>query len=148
MANMYFNSNFEECSINDSPMYIYVDDVIGFHEECGNDETDDGIDRPGVYQWNDFFKGWSLPYYDITQKVNAIVKQNSLWVVQWGDFDVRDIFESLSDAYNFVVDKIIALYPNDKENILKEIKKNYRTYGFWAPSCVHCYQAIVHKKRK
>lgn len=77
MANKYFKGNFEECAMEKSPLYLYIDDVEDFFKECADDYISDNVDEPGVYQWNDDDEVWDMANSNIEKKVRAIVKQNS-----------------------------------------------------------------------
>ena len=37
MANVCFNDKFEVCTIDDSPEYVYIDDVDAFIQEYGDE---------------------------------------------------------------------------------------------------------------
>ena len=77
MANKYFKSNFEECAIEKSPLYLYIDNVKEFLYDCGDDWISDNVDEPGVYQWNDDYEIWDMANSNIEKKIKAIVEQNS-----------------------------------------------------------------------
>lgn len=80
MANMYFNDDFEVCSISKDPAYLYIDDVDSFLNDCGDSYVSDGVDKPGVYQWNDYYCVWDLADSEIDKKIRALVMKeiNSL----------------------------------------------------------------------
>ena len=79
MANVYFNDGFKVCSIDGFSKYLYIDNVKDFLKDCGDDWISDGVDRPGVYQWNSDFDGWSLPDFETDEKIRSLVKEvNSL----------------------------------------------------------------------
>jgi hypothetical protein len=77
MANMYFKGNFEECAMEKSPLYLYIDDVEDFLKECADDYISDNVDEPGVYQWNDDYDIWVMANPNIEKKVRTIVEQNT-----------------------------------------------------------------------
>lgn len=77
MANKYFKGNFEECTIDKCPLYLYIDDVQGFLRECGDDWISDNVDEPGIYQWNDNYEVWVMANPNIEKKIRAIVEQNT-----------------------------------------------------------------------
>lgn len=77
MANKYFKGNFEECAIEKSPLYLYIDNVKEFLYDCGDDYISDNVDEPGVYQWNDDYEVWDIANSNIEKKIKAIVGQNS-----------------------------------------------------------------------
>lgn len=76
MANMYFNKKFEVCTIDNGPEYLYIDDVEDFLRECGDDWISDNVDKPGVYQWNDYNEVWDLANLAIDEKVRKIIRQD------------------------------------------------------------------------
>lgn len=75
MANMYFNDDFEVCSISKDPAYLYIDDVDKFLYDCGDGYVSDGVDKPGVYQWNDYYCVWDLADPEINKKIRALVEE-------------------------------------------------------------------------
>lgn len=75
MANMYFNDDFEVCSISKDPAYLYIDDVDKFLHDCGNGYVSDGVDKSGVYLWNDYYCVWDLADPEIDKKIKAIVEE-------------------------------------------------------------------------
>ena len=77
MANKYFKGNFEECAMEKSPLYLYIDNVKEFLYDCGDDYISDNVDEPGVYQWNDDYEVWDIANSNIEKKIKAIVGQNS-----------------------------------------------------------------------
>lgn len=77
MANKYFKGNFEECAMEKSPLYLYIDNVKEFLYDCGDDYISDNVDEPGVYQWNDDCEVWDIANSNIEKKIKAIVGQNS-----------------------------------------------------------------------
>lgn len=77
MANMYFNENFEVCTVEHNPMYLYIDDVKSFLQDCGDEWISDGVNEPGVYQWDDCI--WSATNSNIDDKIRKLVEEiNSL----------------------------------------------------------------------
>lgn len=76
MANMYFNNKFEECTIDKSPLYLYIDNVKDFLEECADDYISDNVDEPGVYLWNNDYEVWTMANSNIEKKVKTIVEQS------------------------------------------------------------------------
>ena len=76
MANIYFNSNFEECAIDKNPWYLYIDNVKDFFGECADDYISDNVDKPGVYQWNNDYEVWDLAAPGTDKKIRALVEQN------------------------------------------------------------------------
>jgi hypothetical protein len=77
MANKCFKGNFEECTIDKGPLYLYIDNVEDFLDDCRDDWISDNVDEPGVYQWNDDYEVWVMANPNIEKKVRAIVEQNS-----------------------------------------------------------------------
>ena len=75
MTNMYFNSNFEVCAIDASPEYLYIDDVEAFIQECGDEWISDGVDKTGVYHWNDYDELWETVIPLVEEKIRRIIKQ-------------------------------------------------------------------------
>lgn len=73
MANMYFNDDFEVCSISKDPAYLYIDDVDKFLHDCGDGYISDGVDKSGVYLWNDYYCVWDLADPEIDKKIRALV---------------------------------------------------------------------------
>lgn len=76
MANMYFNKNFEVCTVEDSPEYLYVDDVVNFLRECGDDWISDEVYNSGVYQWDNHNEVWSLANSEIDRRITSIIRQD------------------------------------------------------------------------
>jgi hypothetical protein len=76
MANMYFNGNFEECTMDKNPLYLYIDNVEKFLFDCSDDYISDNVDKPGIYQWDNDFDVWTIAHSNIEKIVRAIVKQN------------------------------------------------------------------------
>ena len=76
MANMYFKDNFEECTIDKGPLYLYIDNVKEFLYDCGDDYISDNVENSGVYQWDDDYEAWSMANSNIEKKVKAIVEQS------------------------------------------------------------------------
>ena len=76
MANKYFKGNFEECAMEKSPLYLYIDNVKEFLYDCGDDYISANVDKPGVYQWNDDYEVWDIANSNIEKKVKAIVEQS------------------------------------------------------------------------
>ena len=77
MANKYFKGNFEECAMEKSPLYAYIDNVKEFLYDCGDDYISDNVDEPGVYQWNDDDEVWDMANSNIEKKIKTIVEQNT-----------------------------------------------------------------------
>lgn len=73
MANKYFTDDFEVCSIGKDPAYLYIDDVDKFLYDCDDCYVSDGVDKPGVYQWNDYYCVWDLADPEIDKKIRALV---------------------------------------------------------------------------
>ena len=73
MANVYFNNNFEVCTINNSPDYLYIDDVEAFIQECGDDWISDGVDKTGIYHWNDYDELWEPTISTIEEKIKEVI---------------------------------------------------------------------------
>ena len=76
MANMYFNDNFEECAIKDNPMYLYIDNVEDFLNDCGDEYISDEVKETGIYQWNEYYEIWVSAASAIDRKIKAIVEQS------------------------------------------------------------------------
>jgi len=51
-----------------------------------------------------------------------------IWAVEWVDISVDIAFESLSDAFDYVVNETIG--NSEEEAILKELKENFSEKGF------------------
>ena len=77
MANKYFKSNFEECTIDKAPLYLYIDNVEDFLDDCRDDWISDNVNEPGIYQWNDDYEVWDMANSNIEKKIRTIVEQNS-----------------------------------------------------------------------
>lgn len=77
MANKYFKGNFEECAIDKAPLYLYIDNVEDFLDDCRDDWISDNVDEPGVYQWDDNYEIWTMANPNIEKKVRTIVEQNT-----------------------------------------------------------------------
>ena len=95
MANKYFKGNFEECAMEKSPLYLYIDNVKEFLYDCGDDWISDNVNEPGVYQWNDDYEVWDMANSNIEKKVKTIVEQNTLHqdskiFVNWNIFVTLD----------------------------------------------------------
>ena len=95
MANKYFKGNFEECAMEKSPLYLYIDNVKEFLYDCGDDWISDNVDEPGVYQWNDDYEVWVMANPNIEKKIRAIIEQNTLHqdseiFVNWNIFVTLD----------------------------------------------------------
>ena len=77
MANKYFKGNFEECTMEKCPLYLYIDNVEDFLDDCRDDWISDNVDEPGVYQWNDDYEVWVMANPNIEKKIRAIIEQNT-----------------------------------------------------------------------
>jgi predicted glycosyltransferase len=77
MANMYFKGNFEECAMEKSPLYLYIDDVEDFLKDCGDEWISDNVDKKGIYQWNSYDDVWVFADPSIEKKIKTIVEQNT-----------------------------------------------------------------------
>ena len=75
MANMYFNDEFEVCSIGDNPEYLYIDNVKEFLYDCGDNYIADEVNETGVYQWNNDYEIWVFADPEIDRKIRALVKE-------------------------------------------------------------------------
>lgn len=75
MANVYFNSDFKVCSISNSPVYLYIDNVGDFLNDCGDDYIYDNVGNSGVYQWDDYYEVWNLANSAIEKKIEALVEE-------------------------------------------------------------------------
>ena len=73
MANVYFNDKFEVCTIDDSPEYVYIDDVDAFIQECGDEWISDGVDKIGVYHWNYFDELWESAISLVEEKIREVI---------------------------------------------------------------------------
>ena len=78
MANVYFNDDFEVCSIGNDPTYLYIDNVKEFLYDCGDNYIADEVNETGVYQWDSNYEIWVMANPNIEKKVKAIVEQNTL----------------------------------------------------------------------
>ena len=76
MANKYFKGNFEECAIDKSPLYLYIDNVEDFLDDCRDEWISDNVDEPGVYQWKDDYEMWVMANSNIEKKIKTIVEQS------------------------------------------------------------------------
>jgi hypothetical protein len=76
MANKYFKGNFEECTMDKGPLYLYIDNVKEFLFDCSDDYISDNVDKPGIYQWDNDYDVWSIAHSNIEKQVRAIVEQN------------------------------------------------------------------------
>ena len=95
MANKYFKGNFEECTMEKCPLYLYIDNVEDFLDDCRDDWISDNVDEPGVYQWNDDYEVWVMANPNIEKKIRAIIEQNTLHqdseiFVNWNIFVTLD----------------------------------------------------------
>ena len=75
MANMYFNEDFKVCSISGCPMYIYIDNVDNFLQDCGDEWVSDDVDKTGVYLWNSEDYIWNLASPEIDKKIRTLVEE-------------------------------------------------------------------------
>lgn len=73
MANVCFNEKFEVCTIKDSPEYLYIDDVDAFIQECGDDWISDGVDKTGVYHWNNDDELWEPAISSVKRKIREVI---------------------------------------------------------------------------
>ena len=73
MANVCFNEKFEVCTIKDSPEYLYIDDVDAFIQECGDDWISDGVDKTGVYHWNNDDELWEPAISSVERKIREVI---------------------------------------------------------------------------
>lgn len=73
MTNAFFTDNFEICAISDEPEYLYVDDVDAFIQECGDTWIYDGVDKTGVYHWNNNYEEWRLTDVETDKKIREII---------------------------------------------------------------------------
>ena len=79
MANKYFNEDFKVCTIKDNPMYLYIDNVEDFLNDCGDDWISDDVDETGIYQWDNESWTWVRANSAVDDKIRALVeKTNSL----------------------------------------------------------------------
>ena len=79
MANMYFNEDFKVCTIKDNPMYLYIDNVEDFLNDCGDDWISDDVDKSGIYQWDNESWTWEIANSAVDDKIRALIKKtNSL----------------------------------------------------------------------
>lgn len=74
MANVYFNGNFEVWTIDDSPEYLYIDNVEAFIQECGDDWISEGVNKTGVYHWNGYDELWEPAISIVEEKIRGIIK--------------------------------------------------------------------------
>lgn len=77
MANMYFNDDFEVCSIGNDPTYLYIDNVKEFLYDCGDDYIADEVNEIGVYRWDSYLEVWVFADPAIDKKIRALVEQNT-----------------------------------------------------------------------
>ena len=79
MANKYFNEDFKVCTIKNNPMYLYIDDVEDFLNDCGDDWISDDVDETGIYQWDNESWTWVRANSAVDDKIRALIKKiNSL----------------------------------------------------------------------
>ena len=79
MANVYFNDDFEVCSIGNDPTYLYIDNVKEFLYDCGDNYIADEVNEIGVYHWDSYLNVWVFSGPKIDKKIRALVKEiNSL----------------------------------------------------------------------
>ena len=79
MANKYFNEDFKVCTIEHNPMYIYIDNVEDFLNDCGDDWISDNVDKTGIYQWDNESWTWEIANSTIDDKIRALIeKTNSI----------------------------------------------------------------------
>ena len=79
MANKYFNEDFKVCTIKNNPMYLYIDDVEDFLNDCGDDWVSDDVDETGIYQWDNESWTWVRANSAVDDKIRALIKKiNSL----------------------------------------------------------------------
>ena len=79
MANMYFNEDFKVCTIEHNPMYLYIDNVEDFLDDCQDEWISDNVDKPGIYKWDNEFWTWEIANSTIDNKIRALIeKTNSL----------------------------------------------------------------------
>lgn len=76
MANKYFKGNFEECTIDKGPLYLYIDNVEDFLNDCRDEWISDNVDEPGIYQWKDDYEMWVMANPNIEKKIKTIVEQS------------------------------------------------------------------------
>lgn len=94
MANVCFNDKFEVCAINASPDYIYVDDVDAFIQECGDEWISDGVDKTGVYHWNNFDELWESAIPSVEEKIREVI--NSVG-------GITRIGKNISTGWNIII---------------------------------------------
>lgn len=75
MANKYFNEDFKVCTIKDNPMYLYIDNVEDFLDDCSDDWISDNVDETGIYQWDNESWTWEIANSAIDDKIRALVKK-------------------------------------------------------------------------
>ena len=76
MANKYFKDNFEECTIDKGPWYLYIDNVEDFLDDCRDEWISDNVDKSGIYQWDYDSEVWDLAGPRINKKIRALVEQS------------------------------------------------------------------------
>lgn len=76
MANVYFNDNLEVCTIDDSPEYLYIDDVEAFIQDCGDEWISYGVDKTGIYHWNNYAELWEPDTSIAEEKIREIINSS------------------------------------------------------------------------
>ena len=75
MANVYFNDKFEMCSVENSPEYLYVDNVGKFLQECGDEWISDDVKETGVYRWDNDNEVWTFAISAVDKRIREIVRE-------------------------------------------------------------------------
>jgi len=79
MANKYFDEDFKVCTIKNNPMYLYIDNVEDFLDDCNDEWISDNVDETGIYQWDNESWTWVRANSTVDDKIRALVKKiNSL----------------------------------------------------------------------
>jgi len=75
MANIYFNEDFKVCTIKNDTMYLYIDNVKDFLDDCNDEWISDNVDETGIYQWDNKSWTWVRANSAVEDKIRALVKK-------------------------------------------------------------------------
>ena len=94
MANVCFNDKFKVCTVDDSPEYLYIDDVDAFIQECGDEWISDGVDKMGVYHLN---------YFNVLQASAISLVEEIIRVVLHSVGGITRIEKNIFAGWNIVI---------------------------------------------